>query len=533
MVNISAHSDHSDISDLKTLSSKFSLPVVDAIQDEMLDAQLIKKIPVDWLRSRNILPVRYNGIPALLTAAPDKVEDLQDLEMLLSTELNMVLASPRLIQEGIEKSYTSRDQAARDFVNEISSLEDDLPKGISSAADLLESNEQAPISHFINLTLLDALKSGASDIHFEPFHKVMKIRYRIDGVLYEQASPPPAMHAALLSRLKVMGNMDISEKRLPQDGMTQVRIGDRQIDIRISSIPIADGERLVLRLLDRNRALLPLEDLGLSGHVLNALKNVLTSINGLVLVTGPTGSGKTTTLYAALRELNAQRRNILTIEDPVEYRLDNIGQIQVKPEIGLTFASGLRHILRQDPDIVLVGETRDSETAEIAVRSALTGHLVFTTLHTNDAPSAIIRAMDIGIEPYLLAASLRGVLAQRLVRRLCPHCREQADDSALNYLPVDYASRLAGKPHWRAKGCSHCLEGYSGRSGIFEFMTINAEIQQFIRQGSGELGACRKIALESGMKNLVDDGLARVLDGTTSLDELATVLGLFEVPDSF
>jgi general secretion pathway protein E len=333
---------------------------------------------------------------------------------------------------------------------------------------------------------------------------------------------------ALVSRLKVMARMDTTERRLPQDGMARVRIGEREIDIRVSTIPVAEGERVVLRLLDRDAALLPLTDLGMETDMLSEFGALLTQANGIVVVCGPTGSGKTTTLYAALGQLNARRRNILTIEDPIEYQLPQIGQMQVKPKIGLTFAAGLRHILRQDPDIILVGETRDLETAEIAIRASLTGHLVFTTLHTNDAPGAVIRMMDMGVEPYLLVSSLRGVLAQRLVRKLCPRCRVPAvltdkERSRLGAL----APRLAGQSLWTSRGCPECREGFRGRTGIFELLVVTRAVQEVVRSRQRTVAAddLRTAAEGIGAEGLLADGLRKVLRGTTSLDEVLRAIG--------
>ncbi|NLB59924.1 MAG: type II/IV secretion system protein, partial [Lentisphaerae bacterium] len=345
-----------------------------------------------------------------------------------------------------------------------------------------------------------------------------------DGLLYDQAAPPKHLEPALVSRLKVMARMDISEKRLPQDGVARVRVGQREIDIRVSSIPVAEGERVVLRLLHRDVALLPLAGLGLGDSMLADLEAILQEARGIILVCGPTGSGKTTALYAALQRLNKERTNILTIEDPIEYQLPDIGQIQVKPKIGLTFAAGLRHILRQDPDTILVGEIRDLETAEIAMRASLTGHLVFSTLHTNNAPEAIVRLCDMGIEPYLLAASLRAVLAQRLVRRLCPACRKTILPNAAG-LPALLKNKLGSQPVWEAQGCAACLEGYRGRIGLFELMVVDEELGEAVRTGHSASQALMELAIRKGMTTLLADGLAKMAQGITSLSELARAIG--------
>ena len=386
--------------------------------------------------------------------------------------------------------------------------------------------EHAPITQLINLVLLEAIKASASDIHVEPFESRLRIRFRIDGMLYEQTSPPKHLEPALISRLKVMAHMDIAEKRLPQDGVARVRIGEREIDIRVSSIPVAEGERIVLRLLNRSTTVLPLAGLGLSTVMLEAIDRLLVEPNGIIIVSGPTGSGKTTTLYAALQQLNKSRSNILTIEDPIEYQLADIGQIQVKPKIGLTFASGLRHILRQDPDTILVGEIRDLETAEIAVRASLTGHLVFSTLHTNDAPSAVVRMIDMGVEPYLLAACLRAVLAQRLIRRLCAVCRRPATLTEAE-IAVLKTAHWAGKPAavWSAQGCPACLEGYKGRTGLFELMIVNADMADAIRAEHPNSQALRELAIRGGMTTMLDDGAEKLTRGLTSFTELLRTIG--------
>jgi general secretion pathway protein E len=328
-----------------------------------------------------------------------------------------------------------------------------------------------------------------------------------------------------VSRLKVMAHMDIAERRLPQDGMARVRVGEREIDIRVSSVPVAEGERLVLRILQHESMLLPLGALGMEDSTLARFEALLGHPSGIIVVSGPTGSGKTTTLYAALRCMDAARKNIMTIEDPIEYQLGDIGQMQVKPKIGLTFATGLRHILRQDPDVILVGETRDAETAEISIRAALTGHVVFTTLHTNDAPGAVVRLVDMGVEPYVLASCLRGVLAQRLVRRLCPQCRAHAPLAADAVARMGRAGELlTGKGRaWTAVGCDACLEGYKGRTGLFELMAMEPALQDLVRAGKADGTQLRRVAGQHGMADLLADGVLKVERGDTSLEELLAV----------
>ncbi len=516
-----------DPQDLAALGRKFRLEVATAVTDELLDPELVSKLPVEWARAHAMLPVHFRGQLAVLTAQPADIGGQKHLELLLGRELLPVLASRADIAAAIERCYFSRSETPREFLRDM-----DQPAIAAGAEprsdDLLQMAENAPVTQLVNLILLEAVKAGASDVHVEPFESRLRVRYRIDGLLYEQASPPKHLEPALISRLKVMGRIDIAEKRLPQDGVARVRIGEREIDIRISTIPVAEGERVVLRLLNRNTAILPLSGLGLAERMLRDLEALAREAHGVILVCGPTGSGKTTTLYAALQQLDKDRTNILTIEDPIEYQLPDIGQIQVKPKIGLTFAAGLRHILRQDPDTILVGEIRDLETAEIAIRASLTGHLVFSTLHTNDAPSAVIRLIDMGIEPFLLAASLRAVLAQRLVRRLCPACREPTSaPEALPDLPPAIKARIGALSAWQARGCPACLEGYRGRTGLFELMLVNAEIAEAVRTAGNDSRALHALAVRSGMTSLLDDGLVKLAQGVTSLSEILRAIGRF------
>jgi general secretion pathway protein E len=498
---------------------------LDQIPDNCLDPDLIAQVPVEWARSNGMLPIRLDGAPCVATADIDRVQAQEDLALLIGEDLTTVAAPRDAVLHGIERCYFSRDDSPDDFLRDLEGGETEVTASTQGGSDLLAEAEKAPVTRLINLILLEAVKRHASDIHFEPFESRLRVRYRVDGNLYEQSSPPKHLEDALVSRLKVMGRMDIAERRLPQDGMARVHVGEREIDVRVSTVPVAEGERVVLRLLDQQAALLPLDSLGMNPAVLGGMQGLLSAPHGMIVVSGPTGSGKTTTLYAALGQMDASRRNIMTIEEPIEYQLPDIGQIQVKPKIGLTFAQGLRHILRQDPDIVLVGETRDRETADIAVRASLTGHLVFTTLHTNDAPGTVSRLVDMGVEPFLLASCMRGAMAQRLVRRLCPHCRREvsAEAARLGALGEELAAALAGKRVWEPVGCAHCLEGYSGRMGVFELLQINEALRAAIRRGSAGLEELRALAIAAGMRPLVADAVDRVLAGDTSLDEALNV----------
>ncbi len=513
-----------DTGKLRELAAQYRIEFLPSLSDDMLDPGLVSNLSVEWARSNCLLPVRINGETCVLAADPRQTHQCEYLVLLIGTELRLVLAPRDVILKAIERCYYRKEDTPGEFLRDMAAPSAADAAKLVKSYDLLQVTEEAPVTTLINLILLAAVKRRASDIHLEPFESKLRLRYRIDGVLYDQESPPKHMEDAVVSRMKVMGRMDIAEKRLPQDGMARVRIGDREIDIRVSTVPVAEGERVVLRMLDRNSALLPLDVLGMSPDTLDAFQSLLNEPNGMIVVSGPTGSGKTTTLYAALGRLDSERKNIITIEDPIEYQLQDIGQIQVKPKIGLTFAEGLRHILRQDPDIVLVGETRDLETAEIAVRASLTGHLVFTTLHTNDAPGAVLRLVDMGVEPYLLAACLRGALAQRLVRQLCPKCRQAVTATHEDAEPLGArAGQVEGKTVWTPTGCPACLEGYSGRKGIFEMMLVDRKMQECIRLGHAGAGDIRAIAERSGMKSILDDAVVKILDGRTSISEIISV----------
>jgi general secretion pathway protein E len=505
-------------------AAAYGLRIVDSPDDVDLDTSLLASLPVEWARTNTVLPVRLDGVAVVLVSDPASIDKQEYVSILAGQSLQPVLAPREVVLACIERCYAQREEKPADLI-------DNMAASVSSAErqvdDLLLAASGTPITQLINLILLDAFRQRASDIHFEPFETRLRVRFRVDGMLYEQASPPPHVVQALVSRLKVMAHMDIAERRLPQDGMARVRVGEREVDIRVSTVPVSEGERVVLRLLDKSNTLLDMQALGMDEDCFARLRSLLKLPNGMVIVSGPTGSGKTTTLYAALGNLDATRRNILTIEDPIEYQLDNVGQIQVKSKIGLTFSNGLRHILRQDPDVILVGETRDAETAEIAVRASLTGHLVFTTLHTNDAPGAVVRLMDIGVAPYLISACLRGVLAQRLVRRLCPHCRrpvrvEPGDALLLGEL----YSGLAGQTVWEPVGCDRCTQGYRGRIGLFELLLIDAALRDRIRETGCHLDTIRAAAIATGMKPLLQDGIAKVLAGETSVEDVLSAAAL-------
>lgn len=512
---------------LERKATGLGVPFLPEVDDAMLDSSLVAQIPVEWARTHAVLPVRFRGRLALLMADPADLRVQEDAGLALGEELSAVAAPRAVILRCIERCYFNRRGTAEDFLRELPQVEGGMAEGEPRADDLLKSAEDAPVTQLVNLILLEALKARASDIHVEPFESRLRVRYRVDGVLYEQASPPKRLERALVSRMKVMAHLDIAEKRLPQDGSARVRVGEREIDVRVSTIPVAEGERVVLRLLNRESSILPLVSLGMPEGVRHTWESLLRESHGLLIVCGPTGSGKTTTLYGSIRQLDTRGRNVLTIEDPVEYQLPDIGQMQVKPKINLTFAAGLRHILRQDPDVILVGETRDKETAEIAVRASLTGHLVFTTLHTNDAAGAVVRMMDMGVESYLLAAAIRGVLAQRLVRRLCPLCRRPVSVREEDVALVGQAgSSLRGQKVYEAAGCGECLAGYRGRVGIFELLVVDEPMQNAIRGGDAAARHEWRGSVGARHRTLLDDGIAKVLAGETTLAEVVYALGI-------
>ncbi len=507
----------------EALAEQFGLESLLELPDALLAPDLVTSLTVDWARQHGVLPIRQDGRLLVATADPTDVGTLDGVGLLLGQDPTPVVVPRAIILHAIERCYVRRTDARRDSTRPSPAAPG---RTVSSGADdLLRESSQAPVTQLVNSILLEAVRQGASDVHVEPFENRLQVRYRVDGFLYEQASPAKELEAPLVSRLKVMARLDIAEKRLPQDGMAKVRVGEREIDIRVSTVPVAEGERVVLRLLNRDALLLPLDSLGMSPEIEQRFAGKARLPNGIILVTGPTGSGKTTTLYAALRGLDTAHVNVLTIEDPIEYQLPGIGQIQVKPKIGLTFAQGLRHILRQDPDVIFVGEIRDLETAEIAIRSALTGHLVFTTLHTNDALSAVVRLVDMGIESYLIGEAVQAVLAQRLVRKLCPECREPSvlapDELAALGLS---GSSLANLKVWRPRGCPSCLGGYRGRIGVFELLEMSPEFREAVRRRASA-AELRALALRKGFRSLLSDGVARLAAGVTSPEELIRVLG--------
>jgi general secretion pathway protein E len=507
------------------LADQWGLPQAESLEPKEIDPALVERVPIGFAKRHTLLPMRReNGAVVVAASDPLNVAALDDLRLILGSPLRLTLAPVKAILSGINQAYErsagSSEQAISDLATE--SL-DRIAEEFSEPEDLLDAEDEAPMIRLVNSILFQAVQQRASDIHFEPFEREVAVRYRIDGVLYNVLSPPKRFQSSLTSRIKIMSGMNIAEKRLPQDGRIGLKIGGREIDIRVSDVPTAHGERLVLRLLDKTSLLLNLEDIGLSPSGLATISQLIQMAHGILLVTGPTGSGKTTTLYAALNKINSPGRNIITIEDPIEYQLKGVGQIQVNPKINLTFANGLRSILRQDPDVIMVGEIRDSETAEIAIHASLTGHLVFSTLHTNDSAGAITRLIDMGIEPFLVSSSVIAIVAQRLIRLICPDCRQAYHPTSEELKKLGLEPGSVKGAFFRGKGCAHCMNtGYRGRSGIYEILLVDDEVRNLILSKTDST-TIKTRAVTKGMLTLRDSGGQRVVEGATTTEEVLRV----------
>jgi len=513
----------------RALAEQWRLPTLEVITPDQLHVELIRRLPLDFLKKHSLLPILDDrGRTVIALADPLDLQAYDALAAVLHQAYPRALASFSQIDNAISRCFYARDPAApAPDPNTVETLAhpDADPAAPRAQEDLLNIANQAPIVKLVNTILFEAVSRRASDIHVEPYENELRVRFRIDGILHDACTPPRPQAPALISRLKIMANLDIAERRLPQDGQSRVKIGQKELDVRVSTIPTAHGERVVLRLLDRGGPGLSLEQLGFDPDVHDQFRRLIHCPHGILLLTGPTGSGKTTTLYCAINELNDHQRNILTVEDPIEYHLPGVGQTQVKPKINLTFAHCLRHLLRQDPDVIMIGEIRDRETAEIAIHASLTGHLVLSTLHTNDAPSAVTRLTDMGIEPYLLASSLIGVMAQRLVRSICPRCKTPcaAETPLPDFLPDAPAVPPPAHSFFVGAGCDECLHtGYLGRTGIFELLVVDDEIKELIAQRT-VAHAILNAARRRGMKTLRDDGLRQALAGATTLEEILRV----------
>lgn len=513
---------------LQARSLQLNIPIAPSAFKDLLETELIAGIPINYAKKFNFVPIfKDHDVCMIALFNPRTLNILDDLRLNLGLEIIPLLAWSEDITAAINHVY---NQATRTNENLNQDLMEDLESqnlegvNLNETEDLLDSEDEAPIIRLVNALLFQAVKDGASDIHIEPGEKDISVRFRIDGVLSEIMRPPKKAQNSISSRVKIMAQLDIAERRIPQDGRIKIKIGGRDVDIRVSTLPTSFGERIVMRLLDTASVLLDLKDLGFTPKQLTLMDRIIHLSHGIFLVTGPTGSGKSTTLYACLSKINSPERNIITVEDPVEIQLAGISQIQVNPKVNLTFASGLRSILRQDPDVVMVGEIRDKETAEISIQASMTGHMVFSTLHTNDAATTITRLMDMGVEAFKVADALEGVMAQRLARKLCKECKEPYTPTEIELKELGITQDQAHKgTFFRGVGCPTCGHlGYKGRTGIHELMPIDDNLKPLIL-GGADGGSIKKRAIEMGMRTLRDDGALKILEGQTSVEEILRV----------
>lgn len=520
---------------LKALSKQYEIEFAEKIEPSGIE-DLVEKVPLKFVQKYRVVPYYLKDKEIRIALSdPSILHPLDEFRLLfIGYDVIPVLARESEILRIIHNDYEAKSRAADSELGMSDGLE--ILDDIEDLHDSADMANQAPIIKLVNMVLSNAVTEKASDIHFEPLEKEFFIRFRIDGILHKMMTPPKSVQNGVISRVKIMANLNIAENRLPQDGRIRLRFGGNDIDIRVSSLPTQHGERLVLRLLNRTAAKYDLATIGFEKQTYEQFVETINYPNGIVLITGPTGSGKTTTLYAALTRLNSPERNIITVEDPIEYQIDGIGQVQARAKIGFTFAEGLRSILRQDPDVIMVGEIRDEETARIAIQSSLTGHLVFSTLHTNDAPSAVTRLLDMGIEPFLVTSTCRGIMAQRLVRKLCPHCKKAKEinikllhEAGLHYHAVKPSKKEKGAaepkhPTGKIKifepgGCKECMQtGFRGRMGVYEFMPVTAKLRAMIL-ARASLDLLKDAAIEEGMITLRNAALRQVVAGVTSLDE--------------
>lgn len=509
------------------LACALDAPFAESLADRPVSHEFVSAVPISFARRHCMVGLSSdNGHTVVAVSGPGQLQQLHILARLLGKPISPIFATSREILRTINAAYQQRTGQAQRVIDELDSS--DIIAELETVAfneDLLDVASRAPVIKLVNLVLFEAIKRRASDVHIQPYEDRLVVRMRIDGVLHDILTPPKALQSEIISRIKIMGGMDIAERRIAQDGRDTVELGDRLVDLRIATLPTSFGERAVIRLLDKSMRLYSLGELGMASAIEEEFRRLIHSDHGILLVTGPTGSGKSTTLYAALQELNSQALNILTLEDPIEYRLEGISQTQVSNKKGMTFASGLRHVLRQDPDVIMVGEIRDGETAGMAIQSALTGHMVFSTLHTNDAAGAVARLLDLGVEPYLLASSLLGVVAQRLVRHICPQCKYTYAPTAAELQRWAVPAEDLPAEFFRGAGCSECMDtGYSEREGIFEFLTVTEPMRELMlrRAKASDLKAA---AFADGMMTLRASGIAKVHKGVTTMEEIIRVTG--------
>ncbi len=513
---------------LTTLSAQLDVPFI-LLSDYEIDPEVIDLIPAALAQKYHVVPLfRIKNALTVAMADPQDVGAIDEIRRYSQLEVEPVLAPESDIGQAIEQYYGVDVEMSHTLSEVIQSIEAESEAVVAPEPEknLRELAEDAPVVRLVNMILTQAIKDRASDIHIEPEDDSIRVRYRVDGILREVFSPPKNLQAAVISRIKILAELDIAETRVPQDGRFRIQLGGKEIDVRVSSLPTAYGENIVMRILDKSNILLKLDDLGFAPDNLKIVRTMLSNSYGIILVTGPTGSGKTTSLYAFLNTINTVEKNIITLEDPIEYRLRMIRQAQVNPKAGMTFASGLRSILRQDPDVIMVGEIRDPETAQIAIESALTGHLVLSTLHTNDAAGAVTRLVEMGVEPFLLSSALIGIIAQRLVRRVCPKCREAYSPSVLELKRIGLNPKRQDLKFYRGKGCSFCRQsGFKGRIGIYEILKIDDKIRELILSGASS-EEIRRAAIQRGMRTLKHDGLLKALQGVTTPEEVMRVINI-------
>jgi general secretion pathway protein E len=521
-----------EIDMLQAFGETLGLDVIESLAHENVPAEFVNQVPVHFARSYNVIAVAAQpGTLRVATCSPFETNALDDLSTMLSVEVEPVLAPRIEITNLINHAYKRKADVVDEALDDLEGGDVDvLTADIDVAEDILDVANKAPIIKLVNMILFQALKMRASDVHLHPYEDRLQVRNRIDGILYDMEAIPKRVQDAVVSRIKIMGKMDIAERRLPQDGRATIKLGEGEVDVRISSVPTSNGERIVMRLLDMTARVLRMEELGLDPENLTMLRKFVRYTHGIILVTGPTGSGKTTTLYAVLQEINSAEKNCITIEDPIEYHLDSISQIQVNNKKGLTFATGLRSLMRQDPDVMMVGEIRDEETGKIATQAALTGHLVFSTLHTNDAAGAVARMLNFGVEPYLVASSVLVVIAQRLVRVICPECKESYVPTGSDLLELkDIGLTVDELPEgklWRGTGCANCFQtGYVDRTAIYEILPVTEHVKEQVMEHASA-SAIKRASIERGCRTLRMDGATKVVAGMTTVQEVLRVTQL-------
>ena len=517
---------------LRLFGEVLGMEVQETLAGVHVPADFVDRVPVQFARSYNLVALSSDdGRMRVATCAPFETNSMDDLATMLGVEPEPVLALRVEITNLINKAYKQKADVVEEALDNLEEGElDSISAALDSAEDILDVANKAPIIKLVNMILFQALKMRASDVHLHPYEDRLQVRNRIDGILYDMEPIPKRVQDAVISRIKIMGKMDIAERRLPQDGRASIKLGDGEVDVRISSVPTSQGERIVMRLLDMTARILRIDELGIQPGNLDMLKRYIRYTHGIILVTGPTGSGKTTTLYAVLQEINAAEKNVITIEDPIEYHLQGISQIQVNNKKGLTFATGLRSLMRQDPDIMMVGEIRDEETARIATQAALTGHLVFSTLHTNDAAGAVARMLNFGVEPYLVASSVLVVIAQRLIRRVCPECREGYDPGPADVKQLrEVGLRVEELPDgklFRGKGCANCYQtGYVDRTAIYEMLPMDEAVKEQVMERASA-ATIKKSSIARGCRTLRMDGSRKVVEGMSTVEEVLRVTQL-------